>query len=444
MLLLALIANLGLAAEDIYAPFETIEAALEYALDDTAIYQRRLVALNHISHTSLSEPVSHPDDRLLSLDRLTHYDDPAIRLSALMALTSSGHLSYTYSFLNNCQTGIVDWIWSYRWTCLGIVSEAYETGFINITQIHNMYNDIKINNRWDFLSTLSDIEADHTSIIIDALSEAYWLVDWRLTYQAAVLPTYKGRSKPEEVIPLLQAVADYHWLPPVREQAAFAVHLLTTGSETGSDFDWVEYVLQDRAEFERTAGALGYRFVERPIERLFYSRLGSGAFANFPDEWPTCTSGLWTFEDQTFSSVPTNEPGEDYELQILKQGGALFIGTNRGEWGGTLAVQPASRLEVIAPMNVVDLIELDGQILSISGLAHLSSNYGYVDSIKQGHNYGNYYTERILTLPGAPSAAHVLDQNRLGIAGRDWALVFSFTNGVEGLATCTESDLIAE
>lgn len=83
--------------------------------------------------------------------------------------------------------------------------------------------------------------------------------------------------------------------------------------------------------------------------------------------------------------------------------GGQLLGTDRGEWIGKLMFQDADgKLETILNENVHGIVKNSDGIFVFTGLAHLSTNEGYIFSILRGPD-GPVTASRLGRLPGAPT-----------------------------------------
>ncbi len=152
-----------------------------------------------------------------------------------------------------------------------------------------------------------------------------------------------------------------------------------------------------------------------------------------------CRNGNWAFDVTEFPASPTFSPGETRSHQVLHDEHTTFIGSDHGEWGGSLVAEPLSAPpEIIFEGNVVDIHHFQGKNYVVNGLEHLRGDDGTLERIDRDEAAYAHSLTRIAQLPAAPSFIHALDDDRLGIGAFDWAIVYNVTNNeVEGFAECT-------
>lgn len=82
--------------------------------------------------------------------------------------------------------------------------------------------------------------------------------------------------------------------------------------------------------------------------------------------------------------------------------GKSLLGTNNGEWGGTLSVVDTDgTATVLVPDNVVQLLPEQDALFAFTGLAHLGSDRGAVYRIADQD--GQVTAQKLTLLPGAPA-----------------------------------------
>lgn len=81
--------------------------------------------------------------------------------------------------------------------------------------------------------------------------------------------------------------------------------------------------------------------------------------------------------------------------------GSTFIGTNNGEFGGSLSVTPSSgATRVLIKDNVTNIVSVKNDLYIFTGLSHMFTDRGALYKIVQKE--GLPFAERITLLPGAP------------------------------------------
>ena len=412
-----------------------VSDAVEIALDDEAPYQDRLTAIQD-AYWGVAQEIrvagfnGSEDARILRLAPLAEHRDPLLRQYALTALAASGHMEFIRAHAEACPGAEYFDNWQFHDLCVTPVRAAYFQGHITFEVYASFFERLSFDQRVRALEALPQAPEGYEALILTNLSEELWTLDWRLAYRAAVLATQTDIHKPAPIIGALQQVRERHWFPAVMEQAAFSIHVLTTGSVENSGFDWVDEQLQVAQE-----QLVSDFYIP---ERLSY---GLNVTHTIPQSaW--CRDGDWDYGGVTFPASPTFSPGETRSHQVLHDEHATFIGSNHGEWGGSLIAERLSTPpEVIFEGNVVDLLHFQDQNYLVTGLAHLSGDDGTMERIDWDEDASAYSVTRILRLPAAPSFIHALEDNRVGIGAFDWAIVYNVTdNQIEGFAECAHTD----
>lgn len=412
-----------------------VSAAVEIALDAEAPYQDRLAAIQD-AYWGIAQETGHEgfngseDPRILRLAPLAEHRDPLLRQYALTALASSGHMDFIRAHAEACVEAEYFDDWQFHDLCVTPVRAAYYQGHINFTDYAAFFERLSFDQRVLALEPMSQAPEGYEALILSNLSEDLWTLDWRLAYRAAVLATLTDIHNPAPIIEALRRVAERHWFPAVREQAAFSIHHLTTGSVENSGFEWVDEQL--RIAREHLVSDL------HTPQRLFYGL----SFTHTIPRSAQCRNGDWEFDGTEFPASPTFSPGETRGHQVLHHEYTTFIGSNHGEWGGSLIAEPLTTPpEVIFEGNVIDLLHFQGQNYVVTGLAHLSGDEGTLVRIDWDEAAYAHSLTRIAQLPAAPSFVHALDEERLGIGAFDWAIVYNVTNiEIEGFAECARTN----
>lgn len=410
---------------------QDVSAAVEIALDAEAPYQVRLAAIQDAywgvaQETRIAGFNGSEDSRILRLAPLANHRDPLLRQYALTALASSGHVEFIRAHAEACVEAEYFDDWQFHDLCVTPVRAAYFQDHISFEDYAYFFQKLSFDQRVRALEPMPQTPEGYEALILSNLSEDIWTLDWRLNYRAAVLATQTDIHNPAPIIEALRRVAERHWFPAIREQAAFSIHYLETGSVENSGFDWATEQLQVARE--------------QLVSDLYIpERLSNGlSVTHTIPRSAQCRNGNWAFDGTEFPASPTFSPGETRSHQVLHDEHTTFIGSNHGEWGGSLIAEPLSAPpEIIFEGNVVDLLHFQGQNYVVTGLAHLSGDDGTLGRIDRDEAAYAHSLTRIAQLPAAPSFIHALDDDRLGIGAFDWAIVYNVTNNeVEGFAEC--------
>lgn len=238
--------------------------------------------------------------------------------------------------------------------------------------------------------------------IVAALSSP----DWRVTYAAARSSGWLGDR---QAVPELQKVASTHWLPEVRKEAKRAIAAL----------------LSPKGRLKGTWRFLPDGGPGEPFE-IDLSALG---------ETPPCAGDRWMWNGVSFV---LRRPSDDSERDTsLPFHGGKLKGTNRGEWGGTLAWEGPgvhAKSEVIYQDNVVRMESDQDGAMVLFGLAHLGLIEGYVLRVSQDSD-GTWYLSEVARLPGEGEALTSVAPGTFAALSQGRVVVFTRT-AILGMAAC--------
>jgi HEAT repeat protein len=229
--------------------------------------------------------------------------------------------------------------------------------------------------------------------------------DWRIVYAAARSLGWLGATGS---IPELERAAFGHWLPEVRDQALTAADALK-GSERR---------IARPPSFEGRDGARHLFFIGGGF-------LGGGILRSVP----SCGSREWEWYDARFSLPPPAT-----RVARLSLGAGELIGTNRGEWGGTLAW--TGQAQPIIEHNVVAIEPTEGGAIVLFGLSHMGWVDGYAVRVSQRGDVGWSLSE-VARLPSTADALATIGPNLFAAWSENRVVVFS-DKEILGLARCIE------
>jgi hypothetical protein len=239
----------------------------------------------------------------------------------------------------------------------------------------------------------------------DALSSK----DWRIVYAAISSVGWMGDKK---AIHALNQLASDFWMAEIREQAAQTAAALQTPIGYVERGSWItnDRGMQRDPTWVITDGMRGIR---------------SG-----------CPGNRWQWQGKAFALGS----GHDQRAQVLdyqneKMAGEL-IGTNNGEWGGSLTWVPYKGTPVIFDRdNVHGLEYADNGAIVLFGLAHLGFNYGYALRVSPKAD-GSWEQTEIARLPGEPEGHLRMENGDIAILSGGRVVVLSQKNGILGVAAC--------
>ena len=111
--------------------------------------------------------------------------------------------------------------------------------------------------------------------------------------------------------------------------------------------------------------------------------------------------------------------GEPKERQVrLQTEAGVLVGTDNGEWGGSLSLTDANGVETkrLLDKNVLQLFPAKSGVLVFTGLLHLGTDEGAVWLFSKGSD-GNWSIKKIADLNGKPNAASSSGGGALAVGG---------------------------
>jgi len=247
--------------------------------------------------------------------------------------------------------------------------------------------------------------APATAKFEDALSSK----DWRIVYAAISSVGWMGDK---QAISALNKLASGFWMAEIRKQAALTVSALQTSKGVVERGSWV---VDDRGvprdpTWVITEGADGIR--------------------------SSCKSNRWQWQSQTFALTPDPEAeAHALRFRIENMAGEL-IGTDHGEWGGSLTWVPFPGTPTVLDRdNVHGLEYADEGSIVLFGLAHLGFNYGYALKVIRKVD-GTWEQTELARLPGEPRGSVRMDNGDIAVLSGGRVLVLSQKDGILGIAAC--------
>lgn len=239
----------------------------------------------------------------------------------------------------------------------------------------------------------------------DALSSK----DWRIVYSAISSVGWMGDKK---AIPALNKVASGFWMAEIREQAARTVSALQA----------------PKGAVERRSWIINDRGIQR--DPAWVITEGMQEIQTY------CASNRWQWQDHTFTLRPDPEV-EAHSLRFWTESIAgELIGTNHGEWGGSLAWIPYKGTPIVLDReNVHGLEYADNGAIVLFGLAHLGFNYGYALRVSRKADETWEQTE-IARLPGEPEGDLRMDNGDIAVLSGGRVIMLSPKDGILGVAAC--------
>jgi hypothetical protein len=213
--------------------------------------------------------------------------------------------------------------------------------------------------------------------------------DWRVAYASAQALGALGLP---DAIPALEKTSQTYWLPEVRDQARQSATVLRAGGHS---------------EPVRGFGPT-------------ISDLASQEEVNRP-----CPG--WTWRGQTLR-VPNSV------VQSIRLPTGTLTAIDQGEWGGGLTWSPRSgKPQTLVSDNVRSLEPIEGGVLALGGLAHLSFDYGYVVRVRL--NGTAWDVREIVRLPNRFDAITSIGPQTYAAWSFKRVVIFS-EDGILGMAAC--------
>ena len=237
--------------------------------------------------------------------------------------------------------------------------------------------------------------------------------DWRFAY-AAVMSLADLKS--QNAIPQLKKTAQTHWNLAVRKVAGDALIKINTGKyPPEADPE------SDENSFSYEAG--GYfcePFTKKQMKKKWQIK-GSWehdiSLAELISLHPKHAKLLKQIQEKK----NTKKIKVDLDTIFYPIEGGLFIGTNRGEWGGELffinSSSPEGTIHVLSRENVVAIVKWKGDIYVATGIAHMYTNDGMLYKVSKQIGTSPAKIDPIFTLPGCPTRILITKDNKLIING---------------------------
>ena len=239
--------------------------------------------------------------------------------------------------------------------------------------------------------------------------EALSSKDWRIVYAAISSVGWMGDKK---AIPALNKLASDFWMAEIRKQAAQTASALQAPKGVVERGSWV---VDDQGESR---------------DPTWVITEGVGGIRS------SCRSNRWQWQGQTFSLSPDPEI-EAHALRFRTENMAgELIGTDHGEWGGSLTWVPFQGTPVVLDReNVHGLEYADGGAVALFGLAHLGFNYGYALRVSLKAD-GTWEQAELARLPGEPEGHIRMENGDIAVLSGGSVVMLSQKTGIFGVATC--------
>jgi hypothetical protein len=244
-----------------------------------------------------------------------------------------------------------------------------------------------------------------TALFEDALSSK----DWRIVYAAVSSVGWMGDKK---AIPKLTKLASDYWMAEIRKHAAMTVAALKS----------------PKAAVERGSWVVEDRGIPRDPTWVITDGVGGVRVS--------CRGNRWQWQGRTFSLRPELEvEAHALRFRTANMAGEL-VGTDFGEWGGSLTWVPFEGTPVVLDRDNVHGLEYsEGGAIVLFGLAHLGFNYGYALRVARNVDATWVQTE-IARLPGEPEGHVRLDGGNFAVLSGGRVVILSQNDAILGVAAC--------
>ncbi|MCG8370775.1 MAG: hypothetical protein MJA32_09725, partial [Proteobacteria bacterium] len=266
--------------------------------------------------------------------------------------------------------------------------------------------------------------------------------DWKLIYAASLS---LGRLEADEFIDDLERVRNSHWYPPVREIAESAIQYIRT-SKAMDEGEWWHFSTVENAP--ETCETVSYRSIDEPEGTKLYSDDDQKELQKLsyqtaiysygaPEGTEPNEAGIIEVTDENM--VEHVEYVEQVPNLALRTPAGWLVGADRGEWGGELVYVPdKGDATVLYNGNIEDIFTLDGQLVAISGLAHMIGNRGVLLRIDEDQA-AKYSVVPWKRLPGAPHSSWLIEGGELLINTYGGGSVVIDAKGNLRMAECASS-----
>jgi hypothetical protein len=216
----------------------------------------------------------------------------------------------------------------------------------------------------------------------------------------------------EKAIPALNKLASDFWMAEIRKQAAITASALQAPKGVIERGSWL---VDDQGESR---------------DPTWVITEGTGRIRS------SCRSNRWQWQNHTFALSPDPEvEAHALRFRIENIAGEL-IGTDHGEWGGSLTWVPFQGVPAVLDRdNVHGLEYADNGAVVLFGLAHLGFNYGYALRVVRKAD-GTWEQTVLARLPGEPQGHVRLDNDLIAVLSGSRVIILSMKDGILGVAAC--------
>lgn len=278
--------------------------------------------------------------------------------------------------------------------------------------------------------------------------------DARLTGPAA---QSLGRLRAASAGDELRLLARNNWYPPVRQEALVAVRNIETGDAYPAidsrgnfaiEFFDYEYLGHGTGICNKTLVAAKPEATDHKL----YANRSSLQLKKLAYPVTILSYGPATVPERKLGEEPKiikvtpenivehRTPQTQVPQVALRVDHGWLAGSSRGEWGGELTyVDDKGARQQVLNQNVEDVYFLGKDIIAVTGLAHLMSNYGMIYKVSRGAD-GTWVPTAWRALPGAPQSSWLADTGELLVNVFDGGSILVSADGAMRMAPCAASN----
>ncbi|MEM6850733.1 MAG: hypothetical protein AAF527_03370 [Pseudomonadota bacterium] len=345
---------------------------------------------------------SYLGERSRALRSVRRSSNPRIATQAFETLVEVHDPSVAEDFARSCQPSADKWD-PFPWKSYKCLSRLAEFGSNAQSAGETIAAFLESQNAQEQQYAIDALRLIDYRPATDRIAPFLTSGDWRLVYASVrALSQFGARGRIADI----EAATGSHWL---WELKLYGRYIAARMAQKQPHFD----------QLTQAGGqSLGFR----------------ESFSSYPPPYDTrresrCSS--WNYGGQPL----TFERERWAERSVIRLQDGELIGTNMGEFGGALVWRPlkGSPQQLIGD-NVIALFETSSGILSIHGLSHLSSTYGFA-ALSTRDDDGAWSTKEVARFPTAAYQIKRLDGDVFAANASGRAIIFS-PSGISEMLFC--------
>lgn len=228
--------------------------------------------------------------------------------------------------------------------------------------------------------------------------------DWFLAFNSVLA---LGSHRSAEADRILRNVADNYWMPTVRHFAASILETHPEGQNLSSaarfslNFPLLKYCRAITRDYEN---------LDRSTDKLLRAAFIGSKFGEANVDW------------SKFQALPVFN-GAVEPLRTIVVGDTKFVGTNYGEFGGSLKAFAGKQEELVFDGNVIGVFTVRGMVYAVTGLSHMLIDEGFLWKLERIGN-GKWQARKIFRFQGAPRVLLARD-GTIGAWSRSGAILIN-------------------